>query len=312
MRKTRIEQLKRFVGDREGRESRFPENILIETLSRCNLDCVMCPRGRLSRPSGVMSSDLWRRIVDEIAEKAPRTKVWPAFMGEPFAMGRKTFEYYRYAASKGVDRINLNTNLLLFKEGWIDEFFDSNIENLLVSMDGVTPDTYGKIRVKGKLDTLLRKLDLILDGKQKRGLERPIVSLQFIVMEQNEHEEAAFIDYWKRSGRDVELKIKPRIGWSYGVDPYAGMINFTPEERVPCTWLLRQMVVYWDGKVPQCTGDWDGRTFCGDLRESSIQSIWMGELERRRKNHLDRKFTLPICQGCNDWQAGPSVSIKCR
>src|SRR5919199_4591880 len=46
----------------------LPEIVQIESTNICNAKCVFCPRDDMHRRQGVMSFDLFRKIVDECAE----------------------------------------------------------------------------------------------------------------------------------------------------------------------------------------------------------------------------------------------------
>ncbi len=307
MDKPDLEDLKQFV-----LEHPFPTDILIETIAYCNLKCIMCPQSRLSRPKGKMSFELWKKIIDEVASKSPQTKIWPALMGEPLLLGDENFRMIRYAKDRGIQYIALNSNLGVFRKDMIDGFFDSGLDELIVGIDAFTPETYAKIRVGGDLETLVENIHFIIDEKEKRGLSHPIVTLQYIVMDENEHEEEAFVDYWVKQGKKLKLKVKPRTGWSEAVEPWRGIVNVSQQDRhLPCTWLLRQMTIFWDGHVPQCDGDWDGKTRFGDVNRQSIEEIWNGSLKTLRNRHMQLDFNFYPCNKCEDWQAGRSKNIEC-
>ncbi len=301
-----LEELKQFV-----KIYKFPTDILIETIATCNLNCIMCPQNKLTRKKGAMSFELWKKIVDEVAEKSPETKLWPALMGEPLLLRKKIFKMLKYAKDKGIKHISLNTNLMTFKKEMTDDLFDCRLDELIVGIDGFTPETYEKIRRNAKLSTVLENLHYIIEQKEKNGLSHPIITLQYIVMDENEQEEEAFIEYWRKSGKDVRLKVKPKTGWAAAVDVWSNIKNYGQDERfMPCTWLLRQMTIFWDGKIPQCDGDWNGKTNYGDVNKDSIEEIWK-RLKTIRDKHMNLEFDFYPCNRCDDWQAGRSLFIKC-
>ena len=113
MAKDKIKELKQFIKDYS-----FPTDILVETISRCNLNCIMCPQDNLSRASGRISFNLWEKIIDEVAEVSPGTRIWPALMGEPLLMGDEIFKLLRYATGKGLE-VQLNSNMRAFKKKWL-------------------------------------------------------------------------------------------------------------------------------------------------------------------------------------------------
>ena len=62
------------------------------------------------------------------------------------------------------------------------------------------------------------------------------------------------------------------------------------------------MAVFWNGDVPFCGEDKDGKYIIGNLRDQTIEEIWLGEkLTRYKKIHEAGEFSkIPICEYC-DW-----------
>ncbi len=300
-----LEALKQFV-----KEHPFPTDLLVETTAYCNLACIMCPQEKLTRPKGTMTFALWKKIVDEVAEKYPKTIIWPALMGEPL-LDKGIFQKVEYASNKGI-HIALNSNLNAFKKEMTDDLFNSKVPEIIVGMDGFKPETYEKVRVNGDHKKMMNALSHIIEEKKKRNLDYPKITLQYIVMDENEDEVEDFVSYWEKSGKKVTLKIKPRTGWADGVGAWTNIINVNQEERnLPCTWLIRQMTVFWNGQVPQCDGDWDGKTSFGNVNENSLEEIWTGALKKIRDRHMNLSFKFSPCDVCEDWQAGMSDKIEC-
>ncbi|MEE9543363.1 MAG: radical SAM protein, partial [Thermodesulfobacteriota bacterium] len=121
MKKPNLEELRQFV-----KVHKFPTDLLVETIAECNLECIMCPQKKLTRAKGEMSFELWKKIVDEVAEKSPDTRIWPALMGEPLLLGDMLFKMIKYAVDKDI-YVALNTNLMVFEESMLDAFLDCGL-----------------------------------------------------------------------------------------------------------------------------------------------------------------------------------------
>lgn len=304
MAKDKIKDLKQFI-----KEYSFPTDILVETISLCNLNCIMCPQDKLSRATGRISFNLWKKIIDEVAEVSPGTRIWPALMGEPLLMGEEIFKLLRYATGKGLD-VHLNTNMRAFKKEMTEELLGSGIKELLIGLDGASKKSYETIRKKGNYEKLIDDVKHIIDCRNKMEGDTPSLTLQFIVMQENEHEVDIFKEFWQKNGKNLKLKIKPRTGWADSVDVWYGENGEKISERIPCTWLLRQMTVMWNGDIPCCDGDWNGNFIAGNAYEYSLSEVWTGPLKELRDRHLVGDFTYPICSNCKDWQAGRSDWIE--
>jgi radical SAM protein with 4Fe4S-binding SPASM domain len=287
----------------ELKESPFPPQVIVETVSRCNLDCAMCPQSALTRPRGVMSLDLVRKIVDEVADYAPpKTKVWPAVMGEPLMARDRLWDMLSYAQQRGV-AIHLNTNANLLGAEDIERIRGYGVREVIVGMDADTPETYVQVRRKGDFAKTVANVEALLKACRQSG---PRVILQFIDVGINAHEIDSFKQRWLEKGAVVKTRVAQAWGhWDHLLPAEHLVIPF--EERfMACPWLFRNLVVLWDGRVTQCDGDMDCNYPAGDINQQSLRDVWLGELKRRRDRQMKLDFTDGPCKGCRDWQVGLS------
>ncbi len=289
----------------------FPADVTVETVSECNLSCVMCPQGRLTRPRGRMSYDLWTRIVDEIAEINPGTRLWPAHMGEPLVMAPEIFRWLRYAKHRGIERVTLASNLNLLRPDHAESLVLSGLDEIIVGIDAASVDCYREIRTDGNLERVRRAVTYLAETKVRLASTTPRLVLQFLVMDENAAEEQAFIETWQRAGIDLELQITPRLGWAGGVPAWRGLSSLQGSQRKPCHTLLSGMTVFWNGLVPQCDRDWNGRTRHGNLNRQSIHEVWQGSMAQLRSRHLRGDHGSALCCDCQDWAADLSRTIRC-
>lgn len=289
----------------------FPADVVVETVAQCNLACIMCPQPRLTRPHGRMSYDLWTRIVDEIAEISPGTRLWPAHMGEALLLGPEIFRWIRYAKHRGVERVTLTSNLNLLRPDHAESLVLSGLDELVVGIDAATPDTYRNIRTGGDLESVRRALSDLADTRVRLASSTPRLVLQFLVMDENVAQQQAFIETWQAAGVDLELQFTPRLGWAGAVPAWSGLERRRDGGRRPCHTLLSRFTVFWNGLVPQCERDWNGRTRHGNLNRQSIYEVWQGSLAQLRARHLRGDFDSALCRDCQDWAADRPRSIRC-
>src|SRR5437773_8905697 len=83
----------------------LPEIVQIESTNICNAKCVFCPRDEMHRPQGVMSRELFRKVVDECAALGI-THVRMHNYGEAF-LDRYLTEKVRYAKEKGIEEVGV-------------------------------------------------------------------------------------------------------------------------------------------------------------------------------------------------------------
>jgi radical SAM protein with 4Fe4S-binding SPASM domain len=282
----------------------FPVCVIVETIARCNLSCIMCPQPNLKRARGQMDFKVFKKIVDEIAAESPETHVWLALMGEPLLIGYEFIKMVRYAKGNGIRHLHLNTNACLMTEQLCTELIKSGLDEIIVGMDAYTEETYRKIRVGGDFKKTVSQIEFLLRKKQELGSDNPTVVMQFIVMEENEHEVEAFKSQWL--SKQAVVKVRPKLGWGTGVR--ADNLDLADSERTfPCPWLTRTVSIHWTGKFGQCDADFEGSYSPGDIRTESIKEIWNGELAKRRERHWAGDFSHDLCRNCRDWQAGRSA-----
>ena len=123
----------------------LPEVFAIESTNFCNIKCIMCPRGEpdiMTRDLGHMDTKLFQRILDESTYfTAP---CWFHWFGEPL-MNPRLFEQIALAKPK-VPNLGVSTNATLLNEKNIDRILASDLDTLLIAVDGATKKTYERVR----------------------------------------------------------------------------------------------------------------------------------------------------------------------
>ena len=277
----------------------FPAEIAIETHSYCNLRCIVCPYVAMRRRKGKMRPELFHKIIDEVAQESPETRLWLAIMGEPL-MDKDLASHLRYARDRSVRRIHLNTNGTFLEGPLAQDILDADVESVYVAIDAVTSDTYDKVRPGGDFHRVRKNVEDLLNLRARMSRKKPEIVVQFISMLENESEIDKFHDYWLERGAVVKIRL--RQGW--GLDITAPDLEKFHIERFPCPWLLRTMNIHWNGHVTQCDVDYEERYSGGDTNHQSIKDIWNGDFALRRERHWAGNFQHPLCSGCRDWAAG--------
>jgi len=281
----------------------FPFDVVIETTAYCNLSCIVCPYPMLKRPKGNMDFEIFKKIVDEIAEENSSTGLWVAIMGEPLIRSNQLIEMLNYAKEKGLKNVNLNTNARFMTDGIAHKLLSAGLSRIIISLDAFTKETYDQIRVGGDFDKTVKNVENLLEIRKNKMLSKPDVVVQFIIMDENENEVEAFKEYWLKKGAIVKVRLK--LGWGNAItteDLDAANI----ERNFPCPWLLRTVSIHWNGEFAQCDADYEGEYSPGDINKQTIKEVWRGELRKRREKHLALDFSHPLCKNCKDWSVGRS------
>ncbi|MCR5331028.1 MAG: radical SAM protein, partial [Lachnospiraceae bacterium] len=171
--------------ERKYKISDFPLNIIIEPGNYCNLNCTTCVNNKLTRPKGAMNAFLYKKIIDEIAKENPYTRIWLDFYGEPLIQKWKLFYFIDYAKKKGLQNIEMNTNGTLLDTEMAEMLLDSGIDFISIDCDGFSKEVYEKIRVNANRDITYSNIENILKRKEERKLEKPIIEIKVMEMEEN-------------------------------------------------------------------------------------------------------------------------------
>src|SRR4029453_2947895 len=254
----------------------LPEIVQIESTNLCNAKCVFCPRDEMHRKQGVMSFDLFRKIVDECAE-LNITHVRVHNYGEPF-MDRQLVEKVGYAKQKGIKEAGMISNGPLMTEQGARGIIEAGLDAINISVDASGREVFDATRLGLNYDKVIANIERLLRGRKEPGRNRPKLILSF-VRQNNSVDEQAFIEHWKSIADKIHIT---------DLHNWAGTLNRESAVNYPCyrPWLT--FTVLWDGRVSLCCADFDGKTILGGLDTPSIAEIWNSEPFRAvRREHLE-------------------------
>jgi radical SAM protein with 4Fe4S-binding SPASM domain len=280
----------------------FPLELALELAAACNLQCIMCPVPTTTRPAELMADALFRQVIDEVAGMQGFF-LYPQGFGEPLLHPRWA-ELLAYCRDQGVGPAILLTNAVLLGDENIRSLLALDLEAVVVSIDGVEPETYAKVRVGGDLRVVEANVRRFLELRGRA--EGPRLFLRIIRMRETEAELARFTERWQPllGPRDA-IHSNEFIDWAGKVEDRSIEPPAPPEERRPCRMLWKNLSVHADGKVSACCLDSEDELIVGDLgRGQTLEEIWRGkELARLRSLHRAGRFAeLPICLKCNSWK----------
>lgn len=283
---------------------KFPKVVLIDTISFCNLKCSMCVHKEMKRKKGIMSWDLFAKIIDEIAEENKDIRVWMVFFGEALILKRRKptiFDMITYAKNRGLTDVVLNSNANLLDKKAAKGLIESGLDALYIGLDAYKPETYKRIRIGGDYNKVVNNVIGLIRLKKVMQVKKPEIYVQFVEMDINVDEKEDFINFWSWEG--VKVKIRPKVSW-------AGLIEspnlvLDSKDRWPCYWAIQTMSITDAGKVVTCAVDLDARFIAGNINQETIKSVWNGKLRELRQMHQKEEFDkLPFpCKDCKDWQA---------
>lgn len=289
------------------REFPFPSRFAVELCADCNLHCSMCHHPGMRRPKGVMPFALWQKCADEIARLSPRTEVWFSFCGEPLLEPDLLLRMLEYGRRAGLRSLNLNSNGMLLTQELDEPLLASGMQRIVFGVDGFSSGVFEQIRLGASRDVVYGNVERLLRARTARG-GGPEIMLQFIEMDENEHELAVYQQHWLSLG--ATLKVRNKLSWG---GKFGTPLDISFDDRIPCPWAMTMMHVFWDGRVPRCPGDTEGEESAGNAWHSSLADLW-AQLGGYRALHLGHDFAaLPQrCHDCKDWMVGAAKRVATR
>jgi MoaA/NifB/PqqE/SkfB family radical SAM enzyme len=269
------------------RAPRMPEIVQIESTNICNAKCVFCPRDDMHRRQGIMSVELFRKIVDECVELGI-THVRMHNYGEAF-IDKRLVEKVRYAKQKGIKEVGMISNGSLITDQIARGMIDAGLDAINISVDASGKEVFESTRVGLKYDKVIGNIERLVRLRTESGKRRPKLILSF-VRQNNSADEQAFIEHWRAIADKIHVT---------DLHNWAGTLNQESDVNYPCyrPWLT--FTVLWDGRVSLCCADFDGKTILGDLNTHSIAEIWNAEAYRDvRRQHLESGGP-DICRACD-------------
>jgi radical SAM protein with 4Fe4S-binding SPASM domain len=291
----------------------MPMSIAIEPTTSCNLRCPECPSGMRSftRPTGAVSQDLFQRVIDELAPTLNYLTFY--FQGEPY-LHPQFLNMAQYASSKGIYTAT-STNAHFLKDEQAEATVRSELDRLIISIDGTTQDTYQSYRVGGSLDKVIEGATNIVRWKKKLKSKTPHVLFQFLVVKPNEHQIPEVYDLAKKIGVDqVVLKTAQIYDYQNGsalIPEQEKYSRYTKKSDGSyaikntlsnhCWKMWHSCVITWDGKVVPCCFDKDAHHVLGDLNVNSFSEIWRSEKYNQfRASLLKSRSEIDICKNCSE------------
>lgn len=288
-----------------------PVSVSIEPTTACNLSCPECPSGlkQFTRKTGNLKVEMNRNILNELGNRLLYINYY--FQGEPF-INSHIFEMINDASKRNV-YTSTSTNAHFIDESVAKQIVDSGLNQLIISIDGTTQETYESYRIDGKLSKVLEGTKNIIKA---RGAAKHLkVVFQFLVVKANEHQIEDVFKLAKEYGVD-EVRLKTAQFYSYENgnelmpenDKYSrytkkadGTYKLKNKMRNACWRMWSSCVFTWNGIVVPCCFDKDAKHQMGSLQNDSFKEIWKAKsYQGFRKGVLSNRSQIDICKNCSE------------
>jgi len=260
-----------------------PYFLAFDPTDACQLDCPFCTGGQTTQPH-TNSLEAYRSVMNRLGPWLIRAEIYRA--GEPF-VHPDILEMIRLAKSYGVG-VDLSTNLMRLPENSAEKLVESGVDSLMVSLDGITQETYSKYRRGGDLNAVLSNLKAVLAARKRAGSRTPRVVWQFLVFKHNQHEIRDAVALAKELGVD-QIMFKggyvpnePALfeEWKTTLEDIGEFRGCSQDKT--CPWPWGGINVNADGGATLCYVD--GKSYCqAENFGREFDALWNGEHFRRAR-----------------------------
>ncbi|MCK5474500.1 MAG: radical SAM protein [Candidatus Aenigmarchaeota archaeon] len=281
--------------------SEFPIQIDFELNASCNLKCPMCPNSAES--SKDRNKEEWFKFEDfkkiiDLGVKRGLKAIKLNYINEPL-IRKDITKFISYAKEKGVLDIYFSTNGLLLNNEFAIELIDSGLTRIQVSIDAYTPETYDLIRPGGDLKKVVENVELLLQKRKELGSITPLVRVNFVRTELNEHELESFVNYWKNKVEmiGVQEMIKPPES---SQDIKSTTTKNKRKIGFQCSMPFKQLVLNNSGYILPCCTFYGEQLRMGNIKNDDIVDMWTSEkMKKLRDIHKNGNyFEIEVCKNC--------------
>jgi MoaA/NifB/PqqE/SkfB family radical SAM enzyme len=284
-----------------------PTKVDFETTNICNADCIFCAYQYQERPTGMMSLDLFRRLIRETAELGVTHVGFTPLVGDPL-IDPHIVERVRLARDLGIATIHFYTNGILFKKVGAEALVTSGLTNLYLSTAGFDDASYRRIYRSTRYRQMYEGLVELLECNERMGhpievrlairSDEPMTAIR---RKPDFQRIAHLID-----GADAQMRFDSWSGRITADQLLPGMtLRPLPKKHLPCTLLYVGLTVLWDGQVTACgCRDLDAGSdlLLGNAAETPLADLWASaKLALIRRAWLDDEQIPAICRDCTHY-----------
>lgn len=308
------------------KEGEVSTNYYIEVLSHCNLRCTLCAHGHaqlFERAAGIMSLELFEKILDKIKEDSPSATVSPYHHCEPI-LHPQLPEMIRAIKARGFSATaSFNWNFIRR----LDDLLASGIDQIQISVSGFSQEIYQRAHVRGKIDSVKKNLVVLREAMDRLGV-KPDIYLTYHMYKDNTKEDYehikdfveslgfTFFGTWARNiSLELTLLYLHQSGLSRYIPPYGQKSWFADFPSLPQSFMdAMERIVYlpqdylqgkfqsvtplycnihkvsvnirWNGKANLCFCAFDDRLVMGDF------------LTMPHEQYLATRNAHPVCLEC--------------
>lgn len=294
-------------------DQKYPSEFYVDITGFCNLHCRLCPEGRKAndQPKKFMTFEEFRAISESFLSYSNNITLinW----SEAF-LNKELFNIIEYIKKKNKKiSLTISTNGNFFKKPDALKLLNLGLDNLVISISGITNAVYTKYHAGGNLSKLLNTIKFITDAKDKYKSSKPNISLRYLLFPfnyislkklkrfllktfgENKYNQIddINIDWGSFSGTDLNVK---QLNKLYG--EYLPIYKYPRYLKYSCNRIFNSPTIRADGTVfPCCAVTYNSKHTLGNLNENTFAEIWNGNAYRNLRETFNMG-TNDLCNNC--------------
>lgn len=272
----------------------FPTHLEIEASSACQMRCPMCKTTEMVKNGtakfGFMDIGLYRKIIDECSGE-PLYSIKLSWRGEPL-LNPHIVEMVSYAKQKGIRDVAFLSNGERLNSKLTEDLVEAGLDWISISFDGMG-EIYNKIRKPAIFEETVEKIKYLRQYREKIKRSKPLIRVQS-VHSAIRGKEAEFLALW--------TGIADRVNFIADQKRSVDQKDYRHDSSYICPSPWQRACIAWDGKVPQCYGDYMEGNILGSVKEKNVKEIWLdGPFKQLRELiKTGKRLTTKPCGTCSD------------
>jgi len=310
-----------------------PRWIQLECTTKCNLKCIMCEYSYLTGKGEDLSFEKFRHIVDSFPNlrTIDMTGIGEAFLNRDFL---RTLEHLK---SKSIN-VTFNDNFTLLTPKIAEKLISMQIDEIVISLDGATKETYESIRVGANFEKVTANIKNLVKLKNKMNSELPKLGIICTISNENIHEAPLMVDLakslncWlklsnvktfeetKKLSIDINDKKTKRIfeqtrekAREMGVQ--VSFRHFSKRPIQKCNYPWKTCYITYNGFVYPCSYITHSKSresrvkwSFGNIFEADFNEIWRSKKAKKFREKIRKGKVPTICTDCQIF--GPVNTIQ--
>ena len=277
-------------------KNKIPSHIQIETVAGiCNLKCIMCPIKKSIRKE-IMSNSFFEKIVKRLLPIKNDIKIFTLLgLGETL-IDSGLPEKIKIVKKYGFPEIGVFSNGMALNTKLSIKLLNSELDVLILSIDGFSKEAQESIRVGSNLDTIIKNVFEFIEQREKLNSKTRII-IRFTKQEKNEKEWEAFLNFWS-----IKLKKGDAI-FRYDIHNAGHVVENKVDKSITnlkCSEVYNRMIIFSDGNVGLCCADQFGHYNIGNILEKNPIELYNHPLFIQYREEMDKGniLNLELCKDC--------------